>query len=108
MIAQSDLFRLTFATEYLKDQGWNNEVISKSEWLSGRFSESERDRNGFYVEKSALNAAYSEKGKQLHALELRVTGQVNIFMDTLKKHGLITHLATSGSQYHTVMLTPNK
>lgn len=108
VIAQSDLFRLTFATEYLKDQGWNNEVMSEREWLSGRFSESERDRNGFYAEKSALNAAYSEKGKQLHALELRVTGQVNIFMDTLKKHGLITHLTTSGSQYHTVMLTPNK
>ncbi|MBG6243216.1 MAG: DUF2913 family protein [Candidatus Symbiopectobacterium sp. Dall1.0] len=105
---QSDLFRLTFATECLKDQGWNNEVMSDREWLSGRISESERNRNCFYVEKSALNAAYSENGKQLHALEFRVTGQENIFLDTLKKYGLISHRATSSSQYHTVMLIPNK
>ncbi|MMZ51653.1 hypothetical protein D3C81_359210 [compost metagenome] len=32
LAAQSDLFRLTYASETLKDQGWDNYVLDAQEW----------------------------------------------------------------------------
>ena len=54
---QSDLFRLTYATETLKQLGWDNGVMSSREWREGVLPET-GVVNGFYVEKAALNAAY--------------------------------------------------
>ncbi len=43
---QSDLFRLTYATETLKDQGWDNYVMNSQEWRSGTILTPRQD-NGF-------------------------------------------------------------
>ena len=59
---QSDLFRLTYATETLKQLGWDNGVMSSREWREGVLPET-GVVNGFYVEKAALNAAYTTEGK---------------------------------------------
>ncbi len=102
---QSDLFRLTFATENLKDLGWHNQLMSDRDWRAGRFSASELNHNGFYVEKTALNAAYTEKGRQIKSVEFRVIGQVDTFLQAFTLYGLVAEKTATNSHYHTVMLT---
>jgi hypothetical protein len=48
--AQSDLFRLTYATEVLKDDVWGSRVMGTKEWLAGDTPDFAQ-KNGFRVEK---------------------------------------------------------
>ncbi|WP_309294897.1 hypothetical protein [Serratia marcescens] len=64
LAAQCDLFRLTYATENLKDRGRDNYVMDAHKWRS-KTTLTPSQHNGFYVEKTALNAAFSQDGHHL-------------------------------------------
>ncbi len=50
LAAQSDLFRLTYATETLKDRGWDNYVMDAREWRS-ETTPTPSQHNGFTSKK---------------------------------------------------------
>ncbi|WP_447872499.1 DUF2913 family protein [Serratia fonticola] len=69
LAAQSDLFRLTYASETLKDQGWDNYVMDAHEWKSG-VTLTQSLNNDFYVEKTALNARLVDSTPDHHMVAL--------------------------------------
>ncbi|HGM5057625.1 TPA: DUF2913 family protein, partial [Serratia marcescens] len=76
---QSDLFRLTYVTEKLKEQGWKNFTMDNKSWKDERFPAS-CPPNGFYTEESALHAVYSDDGRLISPLELRIVGDFDILL----------------------------
>ncbi|MDQ9130473.1 DUF2913 family protein [Serratia fonticola] len=95
---QNDLFRLTYAIESLKAQGWRNELVTLGEWNNGIIKGSEP---ALYVVKSALNSAFTPEGRLITLLEFRVAGDAQIFIDALAT----SHIPASQSG-NTVTLRP--
>lgn len=105
MAAQSDLFRLTYATETLKDQGWDNYVMDSREWKSGTVPTPSQD-NGFYVEKSTLNAAFTADGRHLLPVPFRIIGDTMTFIQVMAAYSLHARVINSALEHHTVVLEP--
>ncbi|MGL5385298.1 MAG: DUF2913 family protein [Serratia sp. (in: enterobacteria)] len=103
--AQSDLFRLTYASETLKDQGWDNDVMDAREWKSG-VALTPSLNNGFYVEKTVLNAAFSQDGRHLHPVPFRIIGDIVTFIHVMTEYGLNARIVDSTRDHHTVVLEP--
>ncbi|HGM5057629.1 hypothetical protein [Serratia marcescens] len=99
------MFRLTYASETLKDQGWDNYLLDAKEWKSGVVP-TPSQHNGFYVEKTALNAAFALDGRHLHSVTFRVIGDADRFMHVMAEYGLCTRRQGSTSAYHTIALEP--
>ncbi|WP_052130753.1 DUF2913 family protein [Erwinia typographi] len=102
---QSDLFRLTYATETLKDQGWDNYVMDSREWAAGG-TPVPSQHNGFWVEKAALSAAFSHDGHHLHPVPFRIVGDAAQFIHVMSEYGLRPGLPASTSDCHTIVLNP--
>lgn len=105
LAAQSDLFRLTYATETLKDRGWDNYVMGNREWKSD-ITPPPSQNNGFYVEKTALNAAFTQDGSHLQTVLFRIVGDTGTFIRIMAEYGLHARLIDSTPEYHTVALEP--
>ncbi|MDD9341347.1 MAG: DUF2913 family protein [Providencia heimbachae] len=86
---QSDLFRLTYATELLKDLGWDSVVLSDDRWEKLIATKS---MNGttptFYVRQSALESGFSDEGKQIACVNFWVLGERKQFSEVIKQHHL--------------------
>ncbi|EML8489993.1 DUF2913 family protein [Salmonella enterica subsp. enterica] len=67
---QSCLFRLTTATERLKDQDWTILLQSEQEWNLKKMTGS----RVLAINKSRLNNSFSEEGEQIAPLVLRLWG----------------------------------
>lgn len=104
---QSDLFRLTYATEMLKDQGWDNFVMDNREWKSG-ITPAPSQNNGFYVEKTALNAAFTQDGHHILPVPFRVIGDTATFIHVMAEYGLHAKLINNTPAYHIIALEPGK
>ncbi len=102
---QSDLFRLTYATETLKQLGWDNAVMSSREWRESLLPKA-RAANGFYVEKAALNAAYDRDGRHRFPVEVRIVGDVTAFIDVLGRYQIVAQRTDSPFFCHQVSLLP--
>lgn len=103
--AQSDLFRLTYATETLNNMGWNNFLLSSKEWKSGD-SPTPISGNGFYVEKLALHAGFSTSGEQLQPVTFRVVGRCEEFLSVTADHMLRFRLTSTEPDYAVLTLDP--
>lgn len=102
---QSDLFRLRYATETLKDRGWDNYVMDNREWKSGVMPIPSQ-KNGFYVEKTALNAAFMQDGSHLLPLHFRIVGDAAAFITVMAEYGLQAKLIDSTPAHHLVAQEP--
>lgn len=85
--AQSDLYRLTYAIEQLKSQGWVNAAVSDEDWnnevlLVQEFS----DTDAVLVRKSALTCGFSEEGKLVAPVEFLVTGNLSACTAVFQAH----------------------
>ncbi|WP_336432940.1 DUF2913 family protein, partial [Providencia stuartii] len=86
---QSDLFRLTYATELLKDLGWDSVVVSDDRWakltaktwVAGAVPT-------FYVVKTVLEAAFDDKGNQCEPVNFWVLGDKRQFAEVMRQHQL--------------------
>lgn len=103
---QSDLFRLTYVTETLKDSGWENWVLSATEWEQPPDDLRIRE-NGFMVEKLALHRSFDTGGHQTESVEFRVVGDTDIFLQTLKKHGFTVQVTGKSPVYDSVTMFPH-
>lgn len=94
---QSDLYRLTYAIEQLKSQGWVNEAVSDDDWNGEALTEEYSDAAALLVKKSALTRGFSDKGKLLAPVEFWVVGDMSACMGAFQTHTL-----------HAVILEPNR
>lgn len=86
--AQSDLYRLTYAIEQLKSEGWVNAVVSDREWGTEALTEEYRDIDALLVRKSALTDGFSNEGKLVAPVEFQVTGNLSACMAVFLAHAL--------------------
>ncbi|WP_387691517.1 DUF2913 family protein [Photorhabdus sp. RM71S] len=71
VLRQSDLFRLTYAIESLKNDGWYSYTVSPGDWKK-RWKAPHSP--ALYMDKNALNEAFNYEGKQLKPVPIRVDG----------------------------------
>lgn len=102
---QSDLFRLTYVTESLKDRGWENQVLSAAEWarLPADIVTLEK---GFLVTKPALQRAFDNAGNQTAPVAFRIVGDSGVFLQTLADCGFTARVTETTPVYATVTLFP--
>lgn len=87
--SQSDLFRLTYATELLKDLGWDSVVLSDERWQKLIMKKPIVTAiPTFYVTQSALTVGFSDEGKQINSVEFWVQGDKVKFSEVIKQHHL--------------------
>ncbi|EID0396788.1 DUF2913 family protein [Salmonella enterica] len=79
ILAQTDLFRLTWGLETALSQQWVYHVLSDPEWLRLRRLSINPDVCAVYIAKSALEKAFSEEGEQTAPVPVRITGNVAAF-----------------------------
>lgn len=103
LATQSDLFRLTYATETLKDLGWDSQVMDMRQWKSG-LTLTPTQNNGFWVEKTALIAAFAQDGSQRRPVYFRIVGDIATFIEIMVEYGLHASLADSTPEHYTVVL----
>ncbi|MGQ3660665.1 DUF2913 family protein [Citrobacter braakii] len=76
--AQSDLYRLTYAIEQLKSQGWVNAVVSERDWGNeALLTEEYRGTDALLVKKTALVYGFSDEGRLVAPVEFLVTGDLS-------------------------------
>ncbi|BEM75191.1 hypothetical protein SME36J_46140 [Serratia marcescens] len=103
---QSDLFRLTYVTEKLREQDWKNFTLDSKSWRNERFPAS-CPPNGFYTEESTLHAAYSDDGRLISSLELRIVGDVDLLLTLMGQCAISAELIERGELFHQVVLSPS-
>lgn len=95
--AQSDLYRLTYAIEQLKSQGWLNVVVSDGEWDNDALLVQEySDTDALLVRKSTLTHGFSDEGKLVAAIEFLVTGGLSACMAVFQAYALPAVMIGSG------------
>ncbi|EAQ6374533.1 DUF2913 family protein [Salmonella enterica] len=98
---QSDLFRLTFALEELKNNGWRSHTLSTADWKKeweGPFSPA------IYIELPALQEAFNDAGKQLKPLPVRITGDAEYATQMLSR--LLSPSVSVCPSNNLLLLTP--
>lgn len=89
MASQSDLFRLTYATELLKDLGWDSVVLSDERWQKLiKKKPIVTAIPTFYVTQSALTVGFSDEGNQINSVDFWVQGDKVQFSEVIKQHHL--------------------
>lgn len=87
--AQSDLYRLTYAIEQLKSQGWINAVVSDEDWDNeAPLLQEYSDTDALLVRKSALTGGFSVEGKLVAPVEFLVTGNLPACTEIFQAHAL--------------------
>ncbi|MGU3428901.1 DUF2913 family protein [Enterobacter hormaechei] len=87
--AQSDLYRLTYAIEQLKSQGWVNAAVSDRDWENEALLVQEyRETDALLVRKSALTCGFSEEGKLVAPVEFLVLGEYTACLGVFHVHTL--------------------
>lgn len=91
--AQSDLYRLTYAIEQLKSQGWVNAVVTDKEWQCDSFRGEYAGERALLVRKSELVCHFSDAGRLLAPVTLVVTGKHAPVHGMLSSFGLQSETA---------------
>ncbi len=85
---QSDLFRLTYAIETLKAQGWLNAAVADHEWdISALLAEYD-DVSALLVRKSDLVHHFNEQGQLTGRVEFLVNGDTQHCINAMQAQGL--------------------
>lgn len=88
--AQSALFRLTYATEMLKNTGWSGEVLSSDLWdkIRQKSPLPAQENPVFYISWDTLDEGFDDTGAQTGLLEFLVAGDPEQFEAVMKQHQL--------------------
>lgn len=76
ILAQTDLFRLSWGLDTLKGYKWGYHVLSDSEWSGRRRMRLSPDVNAVSLLQSSLERAFADDGSQLHPVRVKVSGNV--------------------------------
>jgi hypothetical protein len=75
---QSDLFRLTYAIEALKAQGWVNAAVADDEWDLSALAAEYADMSALLVKKSELVRCFADDGRLTAPLVFAVKGNAEV------------------------------
>ncbi|CAH5167399.1 TPA: DUF2913 family protein [Klebsiella pneumoniae] len=75
---QSDLFRLTYAIEALKAQGWINATVDDHEWDLPALAAEYTDVSALLVKKSELVRCFADDGRLTAPLAFAVKGNTEV------------------------------
>lgn len=93
---QSALFRLTYATEMLKNLGWTGEVQDTGRWHKVRQKPPVRpEKPIFYVTREALDEGFDSAGNQVRPVEFFVAGNPEQFTSVMIQHQLYGQFSSS-------------
>ncbi|MEQ5091560.1 DUF2913 family protein [Providencia rettgeri] len=99
--SQSDVFRLTAATQVLKNLGWDSVVLSDEHWDKMIAEKPHRDAvPTFYVAKTALTAGFNDEGQQVNLVNFWVLGEPQQFSMVMKQYHHYGHFDDALRQYH--------
>lgn len=92
---QSDLFRLTYAVELLKNEGWGSHLLSSGDWKK---SWTAAHTPALYMSRDSLKAAFNEEGEQITALDIRIEGDLSPVEAVFSRYQLLKrdHWARNG------------
>ena len=76
ILAQTDMFRLTWGLDTLKGYKWGYYVLSDSDWSGRRRMRISPDVNAVCLLQSSLERAFADDGSQLHPVRVKVNGNV--------------------------------
>lgn len=85
---QSDLFRLTYAIETLKAQGWLNAAVADHEWDIQALLTEYDDVSALLVRKSDLVHHFNEQGQLTGHVEFLVNGDTQHCISAMQAQGL--------------------
>lgn len=88
---QTELFRLTYAIETLKERGWRNILLTARELQRGEDIGLLTDVSALYTEKSALSQCFNSEGTLCQPLPLLLTGNVDDAVTTFQSYNLSVH-----------------
>lgn len=83
VLQQSDLYRLTYAIEQLKSQGWVNAVVADEEWVPESLYTEYANASALLVRKSELHRHFNEQGQQSAPVDFIVIGDYCVVGDVL-------------------------
>ncbi|EOF4924409.1 DUF2913 family protein [Salmonella enterica subsp. enterica serovar Montevideo] len=96
VLQQSDLYRLTYAIEQLKSQGWVNAVVADEEWVPESLYTEYANASALLVRKSELHRHFNEQGQQSAPVDFIVIGDYCVVGDVLDAREL---RYTTGEQH---------
>ena len=85
---QSDLFRLTYAIEALKAQGWENSTASVEEWQANNLQPLIPGNSALFVQKVELIHSFTDEGRLQDAVYFQVIGDASVFCSALSEQNL--------------------
>ncbi|UAN17714.1 DUF2913 family protein [Enterobacter asburiae] len=91
--AQSDLYRLTYAIEQLKSQGWVNVALSDVDWQCDSLRGEYAGERALLTRKSELVRHFSDAGRLLAPVTFVVTGKHELVHGILSSFGLQSETA---------------
>ncbi|MBH3156849.1 DUF2913 family protein [Serratia ureilytica] len=103
---QSDLFRLTYVTEQLRDKGWKNYILDSKAWRNN-LNVMIPQTSGYYIEKSALHNAYSDTGRLIHPIEICFFGDIDLLITLMTQSGIRTKTLEIEDVFHRIILIPS-
>ncbi|HAT1681586.1 TPA: DUF2913 family protein [Klebsiella oxytoca] len=102
---QSALFRFAYFTETLKSAGWQDYLLSETEWVA--YSRKETVRQAIYTPQAQLPLSFSELGELTAPLELRLTGDTEGILPLLTQYCLRAEQRPDEQGFHILMLMPD-
>lgn len=97
--AQNDLFRLQHALHAVKLTGWIYMVLAESEWSGRRQLRLSPSVSGIYLNRSALDNGFDDRGRQRIPLTARITGELPALDTLLQRSGWRREAAGGGDEH---------
>ncbi|MCG0456685.1 DUF2913 family protein [Enterobacter cloacae complex sp. ECC445] len=105
LASQSTLFRFTCMIDTLRSMGWQDHLLSDTEWQEGWKCSTEV--SAVYTQKSQLHRSFTEAGELMHPLEVRLTGIPDGIFPLLMQCGLKTLKQSVNMGYTILLLQPD-
>ncbi|MDK9587255.1 DUF2913 family protein [Lelliottia wanjuensis] len=105
---QSDLFRLTYAIEALKAQGWVNAAVADHEWDIPALLAEYGDISALLVRKSDLVRHFNDEGQLTGRVEFLLKGQPQVVLDAFNARSLLCTVPESPYGWSVVILKPDQ
>ncbi|PAX81851.1 DUF2913 family protein [Citrobacter sp. TSA-1] len=106
LASQSTLFRFTCMIDTLRTMGWQDYLLSDTDWQNGWRSDSEIP--AIYTQKSVLHCSFTEAGALIQPFEIRLTGKTDGIYPLLEQCRLTVEPYSANQEYKTFLLQPDK
>lgn len=106
LASQSTLFRFTCMIDTLRTMGWQDYLLSDTDWQNGWKSGSEIP--AIYTQKSVLHGSFTEAGALIQPFEIRLTGETDGIFPLLEQCRLTVEPYSANQEYKILLLQPDE